>query len=77
MKRWRKIVVVLLTVGFAAGIFYWRSGQNAGIELDRYKGVAIYENGPIVARSFGRHFFVGRVLLGAKVAVRGVCEALL
>ena len=43
-------------LGVAASIFYWRSGKNAGVELDRYKDVAVYDNGPVVTRSFGRHY---------------------
>jgi surface antigen len=66
VKHWRKILAIVLVLGVGGGVFYWKSGRDAGVELDRYKGVVVYDNGPIVARSFGRHYAADGYYFGQK-----------
>jgi surface antigen len=41
--------------GLAAAIF-WYNAKAAGVLIDSYKGVAVYDNGPLVFKSHGRNY---------------------
>jgi hypothetical protein len=66
VKSWRKVLIFILVAGVVGVFLYWRSGQKAGLEVDRYKGVVVYDNGPIVVRSFGRHYSADGYYWGQK-----------
>jgi surface antigen len=55
-SRARKIAVAFVVIGAIAATAYVFAERNVGVVIDRYKGVAIYDNGPLIAKSHGKHY---------------------
>jgi surface antigen len=55
-QKWRRILFGLATLGVLAAAIFWWNDRNTGIVVDRYKGVAIYDNGPLAFKSHGRRY---------------------
>jgi surface antigen len=56
VKRLRRVsLICAIIVAIVAGLL-WYNGRNAGVVVDSYKGVAIYDNGPLAFKSHGRHY---------------------
>jgi surface antigen len=61
----RLVFASAILVALALGIL-WVNGQHSGEVVDRYKGVAIYDNGPLVFKSHGRHYSASGYYWGQK-----------
>ncbi len=57
-------VALLLTCG--AIVLLVLDKRNAGRILDTYKGVAVYDNGPLISKSHGRHYSPSGYYYGQK-----------
>src|SRR4051812_4334378 len=59
MRRFfkRKAVIALagLLIALVVGVFVFNT-KVAGVPIDNYKGVFVYDNGPLVFKSHGRHY---------------------
>lgn len=65
-RKWKTALFALGLIGAAAGIFLWWDGRQAGVMVDSYKGVAIYDNGPLAFKSHGRHYSASGYYWGQK-----------
>lgn len=55
-KRCRRTLLVAATVlAVASGILAW-ADSTAGRKLDEFRGVSVFDNGPSIATSHGRHY---------------------
>jgi surface antigen len=43
-------------IGAVCAVGLWLNARNTGVVIDSYKGVAIYDNGPLAIKSHGRHY---------------------
>lgn len=55
-RFYRKIIVILLVAAAAIGSGILFGSKNVGVAIDTYMGVAVYDNGPLISRSHGRHY---------------------
>ena len=46
----------MTTTGILLAGFLWIAARRAGVPVGSYKGVVIYDNGPLVFKSHGRHY---------------------
>jgi hypothetical protein len=56
VKLWKKAAIALAGAALIAFVFVLRAGRDVGVEIDRYKGVVVYDNGPLVFKAHGRHY---------------------
>jgi surface antigen len=61
----RLVFASAILVALALGIL-WFNDRHSGEVIDRYKGVAIYDNGPLVVKSHGRHYSASGYYWGQK-----------
>lgn len=65
-KRIRAVLALVTLVGIAAfGFLAWAESQ-AGARLDEFRGVAVFDNGPLIAKSHGRHYAPDGYYFGQK-----------
>lgn len=58
LKKRKKIIIITVSAVLICAIaaFYMIDSARVGIELDRYKNVAVYDNGMIFIRSNGKNY---------------------
>ena len=52
----RKVLIGAVVIGAIVGGVFLFNSKSAVVVIDSYKGVAIYDNGPIISKSHGRHY---------------------
>ena len=67
--KWLAVISLVLGVGVAAVL--WGNHRRVGRALDSYRGVAVYDNGLLFFRSYGRHYSADGYYYG-QVAVHRV-----
>jgi surface antigen len=65
-RNWKKITIGVALIGAAAAIFLVWNERQAGVVIDTYKDVAIYDNGPLVSKSHGRNYSATGYYYGQK-----------
>ncbi len=59
-------LAALTAAGLGAGWFLARAGSGEPVKLDEFRGVAVFDNGPLIARSHGRHYAEDGYYFGQK-----------
>jgi surface antigen len=64
-RKWKLIFFGLALGILVAAAIAWND-RNTGVVIDQYKGVEIYDNGPLAFKSHGRHYSASGYYWGQK-----------
>lgn len=65
-RKWKRVLFGVALAALGAGVFLWWNDRRAGVVVDSYKGVAVYDNGPLVSKSHGRNYSASGYYYGQK-----------
>jgi surface antigen len=66
VRQFRKAALVGAVLAAIAAAVLWFNARNVGVAIDSYKGVPIYDNGPLVYKSHGRNYSPSGYYYGQK-----------
>jgi len=61
-----KLAGACAIVALIAGAVLWLNARQVGVPIDSYKGVAVYDNGPLAYKSHGRNYSPAGYYYGQK-----------
>ena len=65
-QRLKWLAVISLVLGMGVAAVLWVNHRRVGRALDSYRGVAVYDNGLLFFRSYGRHYSADGYYYGQK-----------